>query len=80
MSQKKCLQELKASREMGARYMTFQELLKDEREEGRIEVIKILVKNARKYHAKDEEIIRQLMTELSVDETKAKEYLKKAEL
>ena len=75
----KSIREVKASREMGARYMTFQELLKDEREEGRIEVIKILVKNARKYHAKDEEIIRQLMTELSVDETKAKEYLKKAE-
>ena len=29
--------EVKVSREMGARYMTFEELLKDEREEGRIE-------------------------------------------
>ena len=43
-------------------------------------IIKILVKNARKYHASDEEIIEQLMTELSVDHVKAKEYLKKAEL
>lgn len=75
----KSIKEVKASREMGARYMTFQELLKDEREEGRMEVIKILVKNARKYHASDEEIIEQLMTELSVDKAKAKEYLKKAE-
>ena len=31
---------MKASREMGARYMTFQELLKDEREAGREEGIK----------------------------------------
>ena len=80
----KSIREVKASREMGARYMTFQELLKDEhaegKEEGRVEVIKILVKNARKYHARDEEIIEQLMTELSVDKSKAKEYLKKAEL
>ena len=44
-----------------------------------MEVIKILVKNARKYHASDEEIIEQLMTELSVDKAKAKGYLKKAE-
>ncbi len=28
------VREVKASREMGARYMTFEELLKDEREEG----------------------------------------------
>ena len=75
----KSIKEVKASREMGARYMTFQELLKDEREEGRMEVIKILVKNARKYHASEEEIIEQLMTELSVDKAKAKGYLKKAE-
>ena len=31
------VREVKASREMGARYMTFQELLKDEREAGRAE-------------------------------------------
>ena len=31
------VKEVKASREMGARYMTFQELLKDEREAGRLE-------------------------------------------
>ena len=31
------VREVKASREMGARYMTFQELLKDEREAGRVE-------------------------------------------
>lgn len=32
----KSIREVKASREMGARYMTFQELLKDEHEAGRI--------------------------------------------
>lgn len=31
------IREAKKSREMGVRYMTFQELLKDEREEGRAE-------------------------------------------
>ena len=31
------VREVKASREMGARYMTFQELLKDERKAGRLE-------------------------------------------
>ena len=31
------VREVKASREMGAKYMTFQELLKDEREAGRAE-------------------------------------------
>lgn len=31
------VKEVKASREMGARYMTFQELLNDEREAGRKE-------------------------------------------
>ena len=31
------IKEVKASREMGARYMTFQELLKDERAEGKAE-------------------------------------------
>ena len=31
------IREVKASREMGARYMTFQELLKDEREAGKAE-------------------------------------------
>ena len=34
MNEKKSIREVKASREMGARYMTFEELLKDEREEG----------------------------------------------
>ena len=33
------VREVKASREMGARYMTFQELLKDERIEERCQVI-----------------------------------------
>ena len=35
------VQEVKASREMGARYMTFQELLNDERAEGRAEGIAV---------------------------------------
>ena len=33
----KAVREVKVSREMGARYMTFQELLNDERREGRVE-------------------------------------------
>lgn len=49
------------------------------RMEGRMEVIGVMIKTARKYHASDEEIIEQLMTELSVSEDEAREYLKKVE-
>lgn len=35
-----------------------------------------IVKTARKYNASDKEIIMQLMTELSVDESEAREYLR----
>lgn len=35
------------------------------------------IKMARKYHASDEEIINQLMEEFQLEETKAKEYLKR---
>ena len=38
------VQEVKASREMGARYMTFQELLNDERAQGRAEERATLIK------------------------------------
>lgn len=37
------VKEVKASREMGARYMTFQELLRDERAEGKAESILVLL-------------------------------------
>ena len=71
--------EVKASREMGARYMTFKELLKDEREEGRAEGraegIRAVIKTARKYHASDEEIIEQLVMEFAITEDQAKDYI-----
>ena len=35
--------EVKASREMGARYMTFEQLLKDEREEERVLIAEIRI-------------------------------------
>lgn len=45
---------------------------KDILNQGRAEGI---IKTARKYHASDEEILEQLMQELSIEECKAKEYL-----
>lgn len=49
------------------------------RMEGRMEVIGIMIKTARKYHASDDEIVEQLVTELSISEDEAREYLKRAE-
>lgn len=50
--------------------------LADEVAEGKAEgKAEGIVKTARKYHAKDEEIIEQLMEELGVDEETAKQYL-----
>lgn len=46
--------------------------LADEVAEGKAEGI---VKTARRYHAKDSEIIEQLMEELNMDEETAKRYL-----
>ncbi len=63
------IQEVKRSREMGARYMTFQELLDDERALGHAEGLeeglergKIMgmIQTARKYHATDSEILNIL--------------------
>ena len=54
------------------------ELMEDSKAEGRMEVIGVMIKTARKYHASDEEIIEQLMTELSVSEDEARGYLQKA--
>ena len=55
------------------------EMMEDSKSEGRMEVIGVMIKTARKYHASDDEIMEQLMTELSISEDEAKEYLKKAE-
>ena len=46
--------------------------------EGRIEAIRVMVKTAQKYNVSDEEIIEQLVEELSIDEEEATEYLRKA--
>ncbi len=48
------------------------------RAEGRAEAIRVMIKTARKYNVSDEEIIEQLVNELSIDEEEAKGYLKKA--
>lgn len=55
------------------------EMMEDNKSEGRMEVMGIMIKTARKYHATDEEIMEQLMTELSISEDEAKEYLKRGE-
>ena len=64
------IREVKKSREMGARYMTFEELLKDERAEGRAEGDRNrLVSQVQKKLAKGdsvEKIADDLMEELSV--------------
>ena len=54
-------------------------MMEDSKTEDRMEVIGVMIKTARKYHASDDEIMEQLMTELSISEDEAKEYLKKAE-
>jgi hypothetical protein len=53
------VKEVKASREMGARYMTFQELLKDERIEERCQVIIELLEELGYVSEKLQTIIRQ---------------------
>ena len=53
------VREVKASREMGARYMTFQELLKDERIEERCQVIIELLEELGYVSEKLQTIIRQ---------------------
>lgn len=64
------IREVKKSREMGARYMTFEELLKDERAEGRAEGDRNrLVRQVQKKLAKGdsvEKIADDLVEELSV--------------
>lgn len=62
--------EVKVSREIGARYMTFEELLKDEREEGREEgernkLVSIVQKKREKGQSL-EQIADDLMEEVSV--------------
>ena len=66
------VREVKASREMGARYMTFQELLKDERKagrlEGKVEKMRELVEKKAKKGLSISEIADMLEEEESVIE------------
>lgn len=55
------------------------EMTEDSKSEGRMEGIRVMIKTARKYHASDDEILEQLMTEMSIDEDEARKYLKQAE-
>ena len=63
------IREVKESREMGARYMTFQELLKDEREagraEGRAEGIALGEKNTLAYQVKKKLEKQQTVAEIA---------------
>ena len=74
---KSTIREVKKSREMGARYMTFEELLKDERAEGRAEGDRNrLVTTVQKKLAKGdsvEKIADDLVEELSVIQEIVKE-------
>lgn len=55
---------MKVSREMGARYMTFQELLKDERAEGKAEgKAEIVLELLQEIGAVSEELQNQVMNE-----------------
>ena len=67
------VREVKASREMGARYMTFQELLKDEREAGRAEGRVELVKKKLAKGDSLEKIADDLMEDINVIEEIVKE-------
>ena len=64
------VKEVKASREMGARYMTFQELLNDEREagrkEGRIESLKNQIKKKLEKGKSVEAIAEDLEEDITV--------------
>ena len=57
------VKEVKASREMGARYMTFQELLKDEREAGREQE---LIELCQEFGKTKEETILKMMDRLKL--------------
>lgn len=46
------------------------------RAEGRAEAVRVLIKTARKYCVSDEEILKDLVTEMSMTEAEAREYLK----
>lgn len=60
------IREIKKSREMGARYMTFQELLKDERAEGRAEERAVIVKRKLERGDSIEKIADDLMEDIDV--------------
>ena len=75
------VKEVKESREMGARYMTFEELLKDEREEGRLEGredgVKALVETLQELGNPSEMAVGIVTEKFEVDLKTAEEYLKK---
>lgn len=48
------------------------EMMEDSRTEGMLEGIRVMIKTARKYHASDEEIMEQLMTELAISKDDAR--------
>jgi len=71
------VREVKVSREMGARYMTFQEMLKDEREAGREQE---LVELCQEFGKSKEETILKMMSRLHLNrkdaETRIEQYWK----
>lgn len=62
---------------MGGKILDYpaKDILNQGRAEGRAEAVKVLIKTARKYHVSDEEIIKELVAEMSMDEAEAREYL-----
>ncbi len=64
------IQKIKASREMGGLYMTFQEMLNEEREEGRKEGRDTLLKSLVEQGLLSEEKALQLAEELSKRDNK----------
>ena len=65
--------EIKGSREMGARYMTFQELLADEREEGREEGLLIgriisFIETCQEFGCSKEEVRKKLKEKFNLND------------
>ena len=63
---------------MGGKILDYpaKDILNQGRAEGRAEAVRVLIKTARKYRVSDEEILKDLVTEMSMTEAEAKEYLK----
>lgn len=64
---------------MGGKILDYEakDILNKGRAEGRVEAMRVMIKTARKHNISDEEIVEQLVEELSIDEKEAREYLKK---